>query len=229
MLLAIDTSTHSASLCLMHERVIVASRTLEGAGRRHAQTLVQEAGQLLAEQSLKPCDLHAVAVSAGPGSFTGLRVGLVFAKTLAWLNRIPLLAVDTLQAIAQQLNPHEMTADASPTVLVISDAQRNEVFACEYRYDPAIELWQPVGNLRIAKPAELGEQALIAGPAVPRHQLFFDALPQPPRCIELQPVATAVAAIAYHLLKTNQTANPATLEPIYVRPSYAEEKKQLRS
>jgi tRNA threonylcarbamoyladenosine biosynthesis protein TsaB len=229
MLLAIDTSTHSASLCLTHDRVIVASRTLEGAGRRHAQTLVQEAGQLLSEQSLKPRDLHAVAVSAGPGSFTGLRVGLVFAKTLAWLNHIPLLAVDTLQAIAQQLSPRELTPDPSPSVLVISDAQRNEVFACEYRYDPAIEIWQPAGNLRIARPAELSAWPVIAGPAVPRHQSLFDTLPQPPRCIELHPAATAVASIAHHLLKINQTANPATLEPIYVRPSYAEEKKQLRS
>ena len=228
MLLSIDTSTLTASMCLTHNRVLIASRTLEGPGRRHAQVLVPEAGQLLSEQGLTPKDLEAVAVSVGPGSFTGLRVGLVLAKTLAWLNQIPLLAVDTLQALAQQLIPGESIPASANSVLIISDAQRNEVFACEYQYNQTSKLWFACGQLRIAQPAELSGCSVIAGPAVSRHEAIFNAFVQPPLCIELSPQAAAVAAVAEYLLETSQTADPAMLEPVYVRPSYAEEKRAAK-
>lgn len=225
MLLAIDTSTHSASLCLTRNRQLIASRILAGNGRRHAQTLVLEAEQLLAEQSLTTKHLTAVAVSAGPGSFTGLRVGLVFAKTLAWLHGIPLLAVDTLQALAQQLVPGETIPASANSVLIISDAQRNEVFACEYHYDAAAAVWHQAAPPQIKKPTDLVDSPVIAGPAVPKHLSLLNALPQAPICCELHPCSIAVAAVAQHLLETGQIVDPASLEPLYIRPSYAEEKR----
>ena len=228
MLLSIDTSTHSASLCLNRNRQLIAERTLAGDGRRHAQTLVLEAAQLLAEHSLTTKNLTAVAVSAGPGSFTGLRVGIVFAKTLAWLHQIPLFAVDTLQALAQQLVPGEHLSATAKSVLVISDAQRNEVFAREYHYTPEISLWLPAGQLKITKPADLASYPIIAGPAVSKHLTVFQAFPQPPLCIELHPSSAAVAAVAQYLLEINESTDPSTLEPLYVRPSYAEEKRNAR-
>lgn len=88
------------------------------------QTLVSEVGLLLSGQGLTVGDLSAVAVSIGPGSFTGLRVGLVFAKTLAWLRGIPLLSVNTLQAMAQQC------AGQYGEVLGISDARVVRCLRC---------------------------------------------------------------------------------------------------
>ncbi|MFN5976898.1 MAG: tRNA (adenosine(37)-N6)-threonylcarbamoyltransferase complex dimerization subunit type 1 TsaB, partial [Planctomyces sp.] len=83
MLLAVETSGMTGSLALSADGQLLSERVLESEGRRHAQTLVSEVGLLLSGQGLTVGDLSAVAVSIGPGSFTGLRVGLVFAKTLA--------------------------------------------------------------------------------------------------------------------------------------------------
>lgn len=84
LLLAVEASTHTGTLSLSDDNRVIAERVLAAEGRRHAQTLVQDVSQLLSEHGRTAADLRAVAVSVGPGSFTGLRVGVVFAKTYAW-------------------------------------------------------------------------------------------------------------------------------------------------
>lgn len=226
LLLAVETSTHTGTLSLSEEDRVIAERVLEAEGRRHAQTLVQEVAQLLSEQGQGVADPRAVAVSVGPGSFTGLRVGVVFAKTFAWAAGIPLLAVDTLQAIACQLTPQDLPAGAVPRVLVISDAQRNEVFVGEYEWEPAGGIWTPAGAIRIASVAELGGCAMVVGPAVARHRQQLEQSHQFQRCLELAPRAREVGAVGRSLLRAGKLANVMELEPLYIRPSYAEEKRQ---
>jgi tRNA threonylcarbamoyl adenosine modification protein YeaZ len=104
-ILAVDTSGFEGSVAISEDRHVLNQRCLNAEGRRHAQMLVLEVGELLKSQRLKPADIDIVAVSIGPGSFTGLRVGVVFAKTFAWANNAKLVAVDTLQAVAQRNNP----------------------------------------------------------------------------------------------------------------------------
>src|SRR5687768_2419931 len=102
LVLSIETSGTGGSIALVDDRACLAERSLSQAGRRHARTLVFELKQLLAEREVAPGDLGAVAVSIGPGSFTGLRVGVVCAKTLAYAVSTKLVAVDTFLAIAAQ-------------------------------------------------------------------------------------------------------------------------------
>ena len=83
-ILAIETSGFEGSIALSENSDVLAQRELARAGRRHAQTLVLEVAELLESHSLQPDQIDVVAVSHGPGSFTGLRVGVVFAKTFAW-------------------------------------------------------------------------------------------------------------------------------------------------
>src|SRR5690606_11422639 len=101
---------------------LLGERDLSRAGQRHARTLVPELRDLLAGHSLAAHDVQTVAVSIGPGSFTGLRVGVVCAKTWAYATGARLVAVDTLLAVAQQ------AGDAVQRLQVVSDAQRNELF-----------------------------------------------------------------------------------------------------
>ncbi|MEY3172254.1 MAG: t(6)A37 threonylcarbamoyladenosine biosynthesis protein [Planctomycetota bacterium] len=225
LLLSVETSTHTGALALFNDERLIAERILESAGRRHAQTLVQEASTLLAEHGCSVAGLQAIAVSVGPGSFTGLRVGVVFARTLAWVTGIPLLAVDTLQAIACQLSPDDIPAGEPLRMLVISDAQRNEVFVGDYEWDPAVGIWQRVGDVRIAAVGNLTGSPLIVGPAVTRHREQLEQSGRFRRCLELQPRAREVAAVGRCLLRCGQLANVADLEPVYIRPSYAEEKR----
>ena len=218
MLLAIETWGLTGSLALFGDGQLLSERVLESEGRRHAQTLVSEVGLLLGGQGLTVSDLSAVAVSIGPGSFTGLRVGLVFAKTLAWLRGIPLLSVNTLQAMAQQC------AGQYGEVLGISDAQRGEVFAVLCRRDVG-GLMRMVDGVRVLSPGELPDAEVVAGPVVERHRVVLEGQSASRVVLPIFPRAGAVAVLGADQLLRGDVANAEQLEPLYVRPSYAEEKR----
>ena len=101
VILAVDTSGMCGTIALRRDGELLAERELEQSRRRHAQTLISEVKELLDAHGLVSADVDIAAVSHGPGSFTGLRVGIVFAKTLAYVTGCRIAAVDTLQAIAE--------------------------------------------------------------------------------------------------------------------------------
>lgn len=218
-ILAVDTSGFTGSVAVSDERVLLEERQLPVEGRRHAQTLVSAADELLKAHSLKPGDIDAVAVSVGPGSFTGLRVGVVFAKTFAWANQAKLLAVDTLRAVAQQ-------AGDEPFVTAISDAQRQEVFVSTFRWDPQANVQVVLEAVRI-EPIEMvvesvEHETIWTGPGLSK----FRELVTGERMVEeslWNPRAATIAELGSVMLQRNQIANIHTLEPVYIRRSYAEE------
>ena len=99
MLLAVETSGAVGSVALFDQGVCRLSRSLQ-LGGRHGQTLLPEIDRLLKELGLAPAQITAVAVGLGPGSYTGLRIGVVCAKTLAFSLRCPLVGVETFRCIA---------------------------------------------------------------------------------------------------------------------------------
>ena len=203
----------------MSDGVLIAERQLGVAGPRHAQTLVPELDRLLKELSLKADAIHAVAVSIGPGSFTGLRVGLVFAKTLAWLNNAPLIAVDTLQAIAQQ------APDTERIVTAVCDAQRSELFAASYELDEGPGLRRRCHDIRVIQVSELTACQTVIGPLPSKLRDRVDAeFPMSPEA-DGMPKASTVARIGTDMLRRSEFSKPESLEPVYVRVSYAEEKR----
>lgn len=226
-ILAVDTSGFSASVALSDDQVLLEERCLDATGRRHAQTLVLEVDRLLKSCRVRPNQVEAVAVSIGPGSFTGLRVGVVFAKTFAWANSASLVAVDTLQAIAENIG------DDYQTVTVISDAQRREVFINDYCQSDHSGHRTPVGEIRVeslesvvaeAVSGDKSASRLVTGPALEK---FADEFPAANLLADRKlwyPRASVVAAISARMLAQGELANPDTLEPIYIRRSYAEEK-----
>ena len=219
MLLAVETSSSIGSIALMSDGILVAERQLGIAGPRHAQTLVPELDGLLKELSLKADAIDAVAVSIGPGSFTGLRVGLVFAKTLAWLNNAPLIAVDTLRAIAQQ------TPDAEQIVTAVCDAQRGELFAASYELDEETGLRRRCHNIRVMQVSELTTGQAVIGPLPTK--LRDRVVSEFPMCPEADgmPKASTIARIGTDMHRRSEFSKPESLEPVYVRVSYAEEKR----
>lgn len=222
-ILAVETSGLEASVALAEDDRLLAEEILDTAGRRNARLLLPAVDQLLKQNSWQPGDVDVVAVSIGPGSFTGLRVGVVFAKTFAWLNDARLIAVDTLQALAQRVTAPDCE------IVVISDAQRGDVFVNSYQGDPVLE---PVGTVRIASLdsvlAELQNQPqqILAGPGVRK---FSDRIPETVLRAsdhQLMPQASALLPAARRLIAQEHWADPDTLEPLYLRRSYAEEKRQ---
>lgn len=223
IILAVETSGNEGDLAIGTADGSVVEAKIGTDGRRHAQTLVSEAGRLLEVAGVHPSEIDVVAVSNGPGSFTGLRVGTVFAKTMAWANKAKLVDVDTLQVIA-------CAAEASESIVTtISDAQRTEVFINRYSKPDEFGIRHALDELTIFPVTELGQQfsiehhGLLTGPGLSRfsEQLEHCAQAEASRWL---PAARWVLAIGRQLALQERFADVAALEPVYVRRSYAEEK-----
>ena len=101
-ILALETSAKAASVALKEKGKLL-GEAYQNTGLTHSQTLMVMAEDLLKTCNLTPKDVEAVAVAAGPGSFTGVRIGLSAAKGFAWGREIPLVGVSTLEAMAKNV------------------------------------------------------------------------------------------------------------------------------
>src|SRR5438034_1064164 len=120
--LIIETSSRTGSVALAEGPVLRGTRPLDEA-RRHAQDLAPAVSDLLKGVAWRPRDIQAVFVSRGPGSYTGLRVGIMSAKVFAYATGAALLGIETFQAIATQI-PQECSGPAD----VLGDAQQGKVY-----------------------------------------------------------------------------------------------------
>jgi tRNA threonylcarbamoyladenosine biosynthesis protein TsaB len=225
LILGIETSHAAGSVALVRDGAVIGEAALETAGRRHARSLIAEIGRLLQSAGLRARDLEAVAVSLGPGSFTGLRVGVVAAKTLAYATGCRVAGVETFLAIAENSPP------GVSDLWVIGNAQRGELYAGRHirgengRFTRDGEL-SIVGIDEFCARRAAGDA--VSGPGV-------DLLPEacrgalnllPPE--ERDPRATVVARLGERAISDGQAADPWTLAPLYLRKSAAEEKWDLR-
>ncbi|MEB0022314.1 tRNA (adenosine(37)-N6)-threonylcarbamoyltransferase complex dimerization subunit type 1 TsaB [Actimicrobium sp. CCI2.3] len=133
-ILAIDTSSESASVALLHGSAVL-SRLAIGP-QTHSQTLLPMVQQVLQEAGLGLADCSAIAFGAGPGSFTGVRTACGAAQGLAFGVDRPVVAVSTLEAMA--LACHEQTGAGA--VLAMLDARMGEVYWAQYRFTPTCEI-----------------------------------------------------------------------------------------
>lgn len=186
--------------------------------RRHNRDLVPAIDTLLADARLKPADLSGVMVSVGPGSFTGLRVGVMTAKALAWALDCRLVPVPTFHAIAEQ-SPDEAT-----TVDVISDALKGLVYAQGFRRTEVG--WEPTDELRIVSAVEWAVQlsagSWVSGPGVGLHAA---TIPADSTCVPAEIRTATVAGVFRVGLRLTPLSRDQIngLEPLYLRPSSAEE------
>lgn len=221
ILLAIETSGLAGSVAIARDDVVLEQRSLEQPGRRHAQTLVAEIAAMFKSRKLSPRDLTAVGVTHGPGSFTGLRVGIVCAKTLSYSLNIPLLLVDTFDIIAAQC-PSELS-----TVWIVDDAQRQELYAGRYlRQDDG--QWRLQGE-RFLTPrdqwlASLPAAEVVVGPGTAKIPLET-LTPRIVREATINlPRAETLCRLAARKLAAGELADHWTAAPFYIRVSGAEEK-----
>ncbi|MFN3803363.1 tRNA (adenosine(37)-N6)-threonylcarbamoyltransferase complex dimerization subunit type 1 TsaB [Belliella pelovolcani] len=126
MILSIETATQVCSVSVHDQGELMGLAELH-VNNMHAQKLMKLVDGLLKNLNLEVRNLSAIAVSQGPGSYTGLRIGVSTAKGLAFSHELPLIAVDTLQALAIQAKPF---ASESEFVVPMIDARRMEVYAC---------------------------------------------------------------------------------------------------
>ncbi|MGD9854880.1 MAG: tRNA (adenosine(37)-N6)-threonylcarbamoyltransferase complex dimerization subunit type 1 TsaB [Planctomycetaceae bacterium] len=223
-IVGIETSCREGSVALLDDDKLVVERSLSHAGRQHARTLVHELQQMLAESGVAPRLCDVIAVSRGPGSFTGLRVGVACAKTWGFATGCAVIGVDTFEAVAQRAPSDLCEID------VIADAQRGDLYLGRYRRR-VDTVWERQGEVGIV-PAddwlyELRTDRTVTGPAVENLRSRLTAnigrLPEELRF----PTASGVARIGKRTAETGSIANLWSLEPLYLRRSSAEEKADL--
>ena len=107
-LLAFESSAKAAGTALLSDGCLLAEY-MQNSGQTHSRTLMELAKNMLSGCDLTPQDIDAVAVAAGPGSFTGVRIGMACAKGFAWGRQLPLYGVSTLEAMRWLQEPLETT------------------------------------------------------------------------------------------------------------------------
>lgn len=221
LILSIETSTRNGSLALRADGRLLESAALPDAGRRHGQTIVTSARDLFSRHGFQPRQCDGVAVSVGPGSFTGLRVGVVFAKTFAWMTKCPVTAVHTSDVLARQA---PLEADQLWTLI---DAQRGAVYRQRYQRRDTAAGWTADGQLTIEPIVELANHAdpqiLLTGPLLQRSAEPLAPFRKTPTETWL-PTAAAVAELGAEQIERDEVVDCFELQPLYIRSSAAEEK-----
>lgn len=225
--LAIDTSRAAGSVAAL-DGSRVAERPLGVAGE-HARLLAPALVEVAARLGWAPRDVELVAVVRGPGSFTGLRVGVATAKALAWATGGRLVGVSGFEVAAERVAEHVGPVDRP--VAVAFDAGRGEVYAAVATpADSAASGWTlgPAAVLDLSDwIAGLPAGAWATGGALDRAAAAVAAarpdVALAPAAFR-EPSAAAAGRIAVRLAAAGVADDPATLVPDYLRPSYADEK-----
>jgi len=228
--IAIDTSLSRGSVAALQGHRL-AVRWLEPAGA-HAQLLAAAIANATGELGWRPADADLVAVVRGPGSFTGLRVGVTTAKALAWTTGCRLLGISGCEAFARvaaaAVAPRDAAAATATPVHVAYDAGRGELFAAVATPSSRSPTGWTVGAAGITAAADwvdgLPPGAIVAGPAV---TLVSELLDRRPDLIVAgagtTPSAADVAALAVARAAAGEADAPAGLVPEYMRQNYADE------
>lgn len=204
MNLLIETSGRGGLVGLVQGDNVVGAAVLNEA-RRHARDLAEQVRILCTAAKIRPAEIQRVIVGIGPGSYTGLRVGIASAKAFAYATACELVAVPTFSAIAAAMPPKDAPVD------VAADALQGQVYVQRFRFTEGA--WRPCTELKIVTAAEYDWAASVVGP--------WNA--QPPTAPTLESLGIAARDFA-PLAKSELFA----LEPLYLRGSSAEERRTKR-
>jgi tRNA threonylcarbamoyladenosine biosynthesis protein TsaB len=226
-ILAIESSGRHASVALLWgnpDNADLLAQSLLSSDERTAQVLAPTIENLLKAADWSPKSIELVAVNIGPGSFTGLRIGVTTAKAFAYAIGADVMGVNTLESLALQSSP-----SASP-LWTILDAQRQELFAAKFVVNEHHEI--RIQCETCIMPQDQWLTALqsgdrVIGPALKRLASRLppgvEALPEQ----SWQPLAMSVGQLAWKNYQAGHRDDVWKLSPNYYRPSAAEEKRIL--
>jgi tRNA threonylcarbamoyladenosine biosynthesis protein TsaB len=225
-ILALETADRAGSVAALVADQLLFETQLPAVGGS-ARTLAPALAELLAKVGWRPADVKLVAVARGPGSFTGLRVGVTAAKVFAYAVGAEVLGINTLEAIAERAPREPAEARQAAALRVAIDAQRQQVFCATFRCGT-------VGELVEVEPVSIADEiawlsSLKVGDAATGTALERLS-PRIPAGVELvdkslwAPTAAAVGRVAWRRYLTGERHDLWSLLPDYFRPSAAEEK-----
>lgn len=227
-LLAIDSATPVAGVAVLEDEKLL-REAFANLGRTHSETLLPLVDRVLRECALTLQEMDGVAITGGPGSFTGLRIGLALAKGLCLGAHLPLIAVSTLEVLAANL-------PFSPAIVCpLLDARKQEVYAGFFATTTGevVALAEPgayspgdfVEKARQLSLEQGGKLVLLGDGVLPYRGFFANALGEqlslaPPHL--MLPRASALASLAGRKMACGEFADVINLRPQYIRLSEAE-------
>lgn len=223
LVLSIDTATLVSSVALATQDKLLAELVIQ-TRKTHSETLMPHIAELLRMARIDKADIEGIAVSLGPGSFTGLRIGLATAKAMAYALKIPIVGISTFETLAY--NCPMPGIYLSPLL----DAQKNNVYQSVFSWQQGslVEILpaRVVGIEQAVKEASLMDKPVVMlGEAAVMYRQKIEAegtnLIFPPQHIVI-PHAGAVAVLGCNLLLKGISHDVMNLEPVYIRRSEAE-------
>ena len=226
LILAFETSAKAGSAALMDDNKLL-GESYNNTGLTHSQTLLTMAEDLLKNCGYGPKDVTAVAVAAGPGSFTGVRIGVAAAKGFAWGGELPCYGVSTLEAMAKQMGVFQ------GYICPVMDARRSQVYNALFHAEKG-QLHRICDDRAIAL-ADLAEELknlkepifLVGDGSVLCYNTLLESVPALvlPEEHRMHQRATGVALLARDLANAGLAPSGAELEPNYLRLSQAERER----
>ena len=210
-ILNIETATKNCSVALAKDGKTIFCKEIAQEGYSHAERLHVFIEEIIKEAGITFKDLSAIAVSQGPGSYTGLRIGVSAAKGLCYALNIPLIAVDTLQALASQVTI------SSGLIIPMIDARRMEVYSAFF--SPTLEKKREILAEIIDENSfgDLQETLYFVGDCAEKcksvlnkdNYVFLEDIKYPS--------AKEMSALSYEKFKINDTVDVAYFEPYYLK------------
>ena len=223
-ILGIDTSSMAASVAVIEDNKLICEYTIN-TKKTHSQKLMPMIENMLGLSDLNVREINAIAVCEGPGSFTGLRIGMATAKAIAHVNDIPVIGVNSLEALAANMNL------CDKKICSILDAQRNQVYTGRYQYEGTklVEI-KEIGIQQIdellEELAQSGEQWILVGEAVYKYEdkireISNIEIPAASNNVTKAGSLCSVAKVKFD--EGKDIFDCYTVNPLYIRKSQAEE------
>ena len=229
LILAFETTAKAGSVALLEDGKLLAE-SYQNTGLTHSQTLMVMAEDMLKAAGKSMADVTAVAVAEGPGSFTGVRIGVAAAKGLAWGAELPCYGVSTLESMALTLGAYQ------GYICPVMDARRSQVYTAIFHADKG-ELTRVEEDMAISL-AELGEKIknfgqpvfLVGDGATLCYNTLLEEVPGLvlPKEHRMHQRAAGVALAAQAMAEAGDPGNGAELTPNYLRLSQAERERLMR-
>lgn len=237
-ILSIETGTDICSVALSEKGRLVSLRESDGDTQRaHANALGVYISEILQENDLTPEDLDAVAVGAGPGSYTGLRIGVATAKGLCYSVGLPLIAIDSLQSLAgmaiEEYNAGIVTIEEPQTAILapMIDARRMEIYT--RLFDCALHpLNQTTAHIltpeSFARERARGTEFVVMGSGAAKCAEYLNAIEglRPVTLARISSSARGMVALAEKCYERGEFVDVAYFEPQYLKDFVATQSKR---
>ena len=247
LILGIDSSGHTASCALLRDGIVL-SEYSANIGLTHSQTLLPMVAEIFSRTGVEAKDLDGIAVSAGPGSFTGLRIGASTAKGLALGYGIPLIEVSTLEGLWRNVSDLSGFSDISVNPSVndtdhvhdtenrlyihpIMDARRNQVYTAAFLNGELVGEEEAIGVSELIEHINsTGGRHLFLGDAVPVYKEFLSEQLTVPYCFagpqNLLQRASSIALIGAEKLEKGEYVSGQDFRLSYIRKPQAERERE---